>query len=161
MICVTGTPGTGKSTVLERLSAKGYKCSELLDIADKCITGIEDNEKIIDTSCLSQIKFEGIVVGHLSHYMKCKSVIVLRSHLKDLEERLLSRGYSREKIMDNVESEAIDLIGYEAEELHKGQVYEILNENIDETVNKVIKIIEGKVKQSEKIDLTEEILLWY
>lgn len=161
MICITGTPGTGKSTIMKRLCELGYNCAEVAEIAEGCVIGIENGEKIIDTDCMRYIAFDGIVVGHLSHHMKCDSVIVIRSHLKDIEKRLESRNYSMKKIMDNVESEAIDLIGYEAEMLHKGQVYEVMNEVMDETVNKVTGIIEGKVTKKEKIDITEEILQWY
>ncbi|MGC9294096.1 MAG: adenylate kinase family protein [Thermoplasmata archaeon] len=161
MICISGTPGTGKSSVLSALSKLGYKCSELSDLSSVCVVGIEDGEKIIDVNCLKKIDFDGIVAGHLSHYMRCDAVIILRSHLKDLENRLKLRGYSKKKIMDNVEAEAIDLIGYEAEEMHPGKVSEILNENLDETIYKILQIIENKKSYDDKIDLSEEIMLWY
>ncbi len=161
MICISGTPGTGKSSVISALKDKGFKCSELNDLSAECEIGIEDGERVIDTDCLKNIHFEGIIAGHLSHYMKCDYVIVLRSHLKDIERRLKLRGYSNEKIMDNVEAEAIDLIGYEAEEIHPGNVSEILNEDLDETVNKVLDIINGGKRYCDNIDLSEEILLWY
>jgi len=161
MICISGTPGTGKSSILSALSRMGYKCSELSDLSSGCEVGIENGERIIDASCLKKIDFDGIVAGHLSHYMKCDTVIILRSHLKDLESRLKSRGYSKDKMMDNIEAEAIDLIGYEAEEMHPGKVSEIVNDNLDETVNKVLQIIENKKSYDDKIDLSEEIMLWY
>jgi hypothetical protein len=63
--------------------------------------------------------------------------------------------------MDNIESEAIDLIGSEAEELHPGNVHEILNSDVEETANFVENVIKGKKSTSLKIDLTEEILKWY
>jgi len=161
MICISGTPGTGKSSVLSAFSKMGYKCSELSDLSLGCEVGIENGERIIDVSCLKKIYFDGIVAGHLSHYMKCDTVIILRSHLKDLESRLKSRGYTKDKMMDNIEAEAIDLIGYEAEEMHPGKVSEIVNDNLDETVNKVLQIIENKKSYDDKIDLLEEIMLWY
>ncbi len=161
MICITGTPGTGKSSVINALKSRGYTCYEMIDVASDCITGEENYEKVTDTECLKNKKVDGIVAGHLSHYMKCDKVIVLRSHLLDLEKRLSSREYDKRKIMDNLEAEAIDLIGYESEKLHPGNVYEVLNSNIDETVNKVLLIIAGNAESGGRIDLVEEIMLWY
>lgn len=161
MICITGTPGTGKSRIKEELLKKGYEISELDDVSGQCITGREKGENIVDEECLGQIKREGIIVGHLSHFTRCDVTIVLRGHLKDIHSRLRERGYPEGKIMDNVECEAIDLIGNEARSINERNTYEILNEDLEETMNIVENIIKGKKISPKIIDLAEEILDWY
>jgi adenylate kinase len=161
MICISGTPGVGKTTVMKEMKRKGYGAKEFDSILEKCFVGIEDGEKIVDEDCLKGIRQEGIYFGHLSHYAKCDIVIVLRSHLREIYSRLEKRGYPRSKIMDNLECEAIDLIGSEAEMLHPGMIYEVLNEKIDATMDEIENIIKGKNSTRVKIDLTEEILDWY
>ncbi len=161
MICITGTPGTGKTTIASGLEKRGYKKLEFLDIASNCVDGMENGEYIIDESCLKFIKADGIVESHLSHFMDCDLVIVLRAHLRDIGERLKQRGYNKEKIMDNIEAEALDIIGHEAKELHGENAFEIMNDDPEETINKIISIIDGKEGKHEIYDLSEEILNWY
>ncbi|MEM0128135.1 MAG: AAA family ATPase [Thermoplasmatales archaeon] len=161
MICVTGTPGTGKSTLMEKMKRKGLDAHEFDEIIGQCISSQDGDEAIVDEKCLRKIKETGIYFGHLSHYAQCDLVIVLRAHLSNIESRLAERGYSRSKIMDNIECEAIDLIGEEAFSIHPASTHEIINENIDETFELIEKIIRGEASKKEKIDLTEEILDWY
>ncbi|MEM0133966.1 MAG: AAA family ATPase [Thermoplasmatales archaeon] len=161
MICITGTPGVGKSTVMNELVNRGYEALEFDSLIRNCIIGEIKGEKIVDEDCLREISGEGIFFGHLSHNAKCEKVVVLRAHLVDLEARLKGRGYDKSKIMDNLECEAIDLIGFEAEKLHPSNTYEILNSSVLETADFIENVIKGKNPKSLKIDLTEEILNWY
>ncbi len=161
MMCITGTPGVGKSTVMAELKKRGYDVAEYDTLIGECILEISDGEKIVDEACLGRIRKEGIFCGHLSHYSQCDKVVVLRSHLKDIETRLNDRGYSKSKVMDNIESEAIDLVGFEAEKLHPGRTVEVLNDSVEETANLIENVIKGKKSTSDKIELSEEILDWY
>ncbi|MGC8645026.1 MAG: AAA family ATPase [Thermoplasmata archaeon] len=161
MICITGTPGTGKSTLLEAMKRRGYEAHEFDEVIGECVSGREGDEKIVDARCLSKIRREGLYFGHLSHYASCDIVIVLRAHLKDIEARLRSRGYDKGKIMDNLECEAIDLIGHESHALHPGRTFEILNEDFERTADMMERIMRGEVSSTGIIDLTEEILAWY
>lgn len=161
MICVTGTPGVGKSTVMNELIKRGIKASEFDSLLEGCTVEEVEGEKIVDEACLRKINEEGIYFGHLSHFSKCRRVVVMRAHLADIEARLKERGYSKSKIMDNLESEAIDLIGCEAERLHPGSTFEILNSSVKETADFIENVIKGKEPRSLKIDLMEEILDWY
>lgn len=161
MICLTGTPGTGKSTVADLLRSRGFKLLNFHDLSRKCITGKENGEIIIDERCLGKVKVDGIVESHLSHFMQCDIVIVLRSHLRDIERRLKARNYNGKKIMDNLEAESIDLIGNEAREIHGKKVYEVLNQDLRETIELIIQIMDGKEIEHRIYDLSEEILHWY
>lgn len=161
MICVSGTPGVGKSALLKEMMERGFAVKEFDEVSQGCSAGSKNGERIVDENCLRSLRFDGIFFGHLSHFAKCDLVIIIRSHLKDIQSRLKERGYPAEKIMDNVESESIDIIGVEAEENHPGKTFEILNENLLETADLLEKIIKRNFFPSKKIHLTEEILDWY
>lgn len=161
MICIAGTPGTGKTSIAGKLKELGYEVKSVMDVANECVVGMESGELLLDEKCLRKIRVEGIVEGHLSYLMNCDIVIVLRAHLKEIYYRLRDRGYDRKKIMDNLESEALNVIGDEAREIHDHRVIELLNSDINETLKGVIDIINGKEIEHKIYDLTEEILDWY
>ncbi len=161
MICITGTPGTGKTAIMNDLMKKGYEAKEFDEISEECVSGMEGEERMVDEDCIGRLRQEGIYFGHLSHFAKCDLVIVIRAHLRDVYSRLEKRGYSKEKIMENVECESIDLIGSEAAAIHPGRTCEILNENLPETVAKLENILKRNVFPQENIELVEEILNWY
>jgi Predicted nucleotide kinase (related to CMP and AMP kinases) len=59
MICITGTPGVGKSTVLKEMVKKGYEVSEFDTLIKDCIIEEKDGEKIVDEICLKNVKEDG------------------------------------------------------------------------------------------------------
>lgn len=112
LIALTGTPGTGKSSVAERLRERGYKVATVVELAEKhgCIIDEEDGEIVIDVESLAaRIDFEGIVEGHLSHLLKPDVAIVLRCNPAVLRERLKGRNWSEEKLLENLEAEMLDV----------------------------------------------------
>ena len=134
--CITGTPGTGKSTVGKLLARRGLFVVEIGDLCRRhgIYSYIENGETlVIDEGQLSEFLSrylrgveEAIVVGHLSHhYPEPTSVVVLRTRPDVLEERLRSKGWPRRKIKENVEAEALDIILAEALEMHREKVSEI------------------------------------
>ncbi|MVT13246.1 MAG: AAA family ATPase [Euryarchaeota archaeon] len=167
-ICITGTPGTGKTSVARLIPMEQI---ELNDFARKndCISGYDTkrNVDIVDIDCLKKkIKKRNniLLVGHYSHFLECDIVIVLRTNPEILESRLRKRGYDENKIMENVEAEALGLITQEAMDLYK-DVYEIDTTNIKEedVANIILKIIKGDGEEyrAGKIDYLEWILRWY
>ncbi len=148
LIALTGTPGTGKSSVAERLRERGYRIVSVVELAEKhdCIIDEEDGELVVDVEKLaSEINFDGIIEGHLSHLLKPDIAIVLRCNPEILKERLASRGWSEEKLLENLEAELLDVILVEALE-HAGEVYEIdtTEMGIDEVADAVEDIIRGE-----------------
>ncbi|MEM0129831.1 MAG: AAA family ATPase [Thermoplasmatales archaeon] len=161
MICITGTPGAGKSTLMEEMRKRGYDVHEFDELVANCIESYEDGEAIIDEKCIRRIRKRGMYFGHLSHYARCDMVIVLRAHLKDIAKRLADRGYDRKKVVENVECEAIDLIGEESLSIHPEKTYELMNDDVGRTADVIERIIKGEISPGEKIDLMGEILDWY
>jgi adenylate kinase len=132
IICVSGSPGTGKSTLSKKLSKSldyGYLDINVLIKKEKLSEGYDKENKceIIDVKKLNKVlikiikdsKKSLIIDSHLSHYLSKKYVslcIVTTCDIKVLKDRLKKRGYSAKKIKDNLESEIFDSIVIEAKE---------------------------------------------
>ncbi len=167
-IALTGTPGTGKTTSASLLSASYpvYSVRQLaLDLG--CTDSIEDGELVVDTECIKmKLDYDGdhIVEGHLSHHLDPDVIIILRCHPERLLERLEERGYSDEKLMENLEAEAVDVILEESLETGK-PVYEIdtTEKSPDDVVGSIMDILSGNDDGYEpgKIDWSEVIMEWY
>ena len=123
-IALTGTPGTGKTTVAALLPYMVIDINTLvkgglnlgIDPERGCLEadmdGLERKLVEMDTDELT------ILEGHFSHYFADEAV-VLRLAPSELKKRLEARGYSTKKIQENLESEALDVILVEAVEFCK------------------------------------------
>src|SRR2546426_8796881 len=122
LVALTGTPGTGKSSVAGELERRGYFVLPLDRFAEehKLITGFyaARGTKEVDVEALDkEIRVPaklGFLVAHYSHRMSVNLAIVLRCHPKVLADRLRARGWAEAKVRENVEAEAIDAITQEA-----------------------------------------------
>ncbi len=127
LFALTGTPGTGKSTLSSELRARGY---EVVDgkafIKEHGLLGEYDAERdtyevdldALNDSLGSLRDADGPVVldSHLSHFMDSRGIILLRCAPDVLARRLRARGYSEEKVRENVQAEILDEILCEASE---------------------------------------------
>lgn len=121
-IALTGTPGTGKTTLAQQLRNKEITVIHFQDFAIQhgCNEGfdVEKNSHIIDidkvNNALSSVNdAEDIIVieGHLSHLLNSiDKVIILRCHPKILFQRLQHKQWKQQKIMENLEAEILDVI---------------------------------------------------
>ena len=112
IIALTGTPGTGKTSVAEVLKSKGFIIIDLNKIAcekdfligkdekrNSNIVDIKKFEKYINDTY--NIKETVIVEGHLSHLLKsAEKIILLRSHPETLKKNLSKKGWNQEKIKE-------------------------------------------------------------
>jgi adenylate kinase len=127
VIGITGTPGTGKKSI-GRLVAEtlGYRFLALNRIAFESGSvlrgGAEDFEVDPEKMRLPVLRAIGdgdaVLVGHLLPQVLMRGevdfVAVLRCSPEGLEMRYGGRGYSREKIRENVASEILDVCLAEA-----------------------------------------------
>jgi len=119
-LALTGTPGTGKSTVAGLLAGDGFEVLTVESLAEQ--NGLEghldpdDGALVIDTDSLHQALSKSwqkpprgsvVIDGHLSHHLPCDAVAVLRCSPDILRNRLGERGYHILKAEANAEWELI------------------------------------------------------
>lgn len=134
-VVITGTPGVGKHTIAESLTAimgkipildiNGIILSENLLISSSKNGNNNDNEVDIQkstkffASLLYEDKFQkSIIVGHLAPYVINSDlvdfVVVLRRSPYELRKIYQERIYSESKTRDNINAEILGIISYDA-----------------------------------------------
>ena len=141
IIAVTGTPGTGKTTLSKKLAKMtGYLYIDvnILILKHKIYDSYDKKRKtkVVDVKKLNkeiikEIKFikksrkyGGIIIdSHLSHYVPKKYVsfcIVAKCSIKELSERLKQKKFHKGKITENIQAEIFDVCMSEAKRMkHK------------------------------------------
>ncbi|MFQ6051378.1 MAG: adenylate kinase family protein [Candidatus Hydrothermarchaeota archaeon] len=166
-ICLTGTPGTGKSSACKFL--KDFICIELNEVARKHNLLKEYDEErdtyVVDLEELSNVLREynkegTIFVGHLSHLIARElidMIVVLRTDPKCLEKRLVREGFSKEKIRENCDAEALGIIVSESLNACE-EVYEVdtTNKSAEDVAREIENIIKNKEGKKPSIDWSEE-----
>ncbi|PSP45578.1 adenylate kinase [Halobacteriales archaeon QH_10_70_21] len=131
-VAVTGTPGTGKTTAVDRASTdlEVVHLNELVRAAG--LTSGEDDERGSLVADLEAIEAhlagreDLLVESHLAHHLDADRVAVFRCHPEELRERLLERGEAAAAAAENAEAEALDVVLSEAVGAHgHDSVYEI------------------------------------
>ena len=149
-LAMTGTPGTGKSSVCELFDSGKFEVFtvEELAVEHECIeeVDISDGARPIDIDMLSNILEKlwieppqklTFIDGHLSHLLPVDGVIVLRCKPDILRRRMNERGYDGTKSDSNVEWE---LIGGSWNEYHSAVPWTEFDtsENSTESIVKLI-----------------------
>lgn len=172
LIALTGTPGTGKSTVALGLQARGWSVLEVNDLArrhgllrikdparDSYDLDLDELQEALDKEGFAN----GVLVGHLSHLLDVDMVIVLRCHPEVLAKRLEARRWSLAKVRENALAESLDIILAEA--VDSGvPVFEIntTEMTLPETEAATLAILAGEKEKYAvgNIDWSEEALRW-
>ena len=150
MICITGIPGTGKSTLCLNLNRNGATCRSANDEAQRlgCVSG-----DVVDTDRLrAAINGVNIIEGHYTHLLDCECAIILTASEETIRKRLLDRGYSREKVEENIGVMLSDSIYYEAlDRLPAGRIFTVSTDGENEgavlsRVMEIISLIRGNNK---------------
>ena len=175
LFCLTGTPGTGKSTLSAELRARGY---EVVDgkafIAENGLLGEYDAAR--DTYEVDLDDLNGaldafraadrpvVLDSHLSHFMDSSGIIVLRCRPAVLAERLRARGYPEAKVRENVQAEVLDQILAEAADtdIPVGEV-DCTSIPVAEAADAAEKIISGHASDYPpgSVDWSSEMDEWF
>lgn len=126
-LVITGTPGTGKTTLAARL-ARALGCplfdANALAKANRLVkkdgaTDLKKLKQVLSREARKEKKF--VAEGHLlcEFALKCDACVVLRCSPAVLGKRLAKRGYAKQKINDNVLCEALDYCLVNAERRYK------------------------------------------
>ncbi|HYK94221.1 MAG TPA: AAA family ATPase [Thermoplasmata archaeon] len=148
---LTGTPGTGKSSVAIRL--RRLDVIEVADAAVRYGAGRRAGASVLVDVALLRSSIPPLVpganprvlVGHLSHFLPVQGIVVLRCHPLELRRRLdrARRGSEAER-RENVASEALDVVLVEA--LGRGRpVWEI--DTTRRTPDSVARAVERIVRR--------------
>ena len=131
-VAVTGTPGTGKSTAVDLLDTDLDVIHLNEVVHDEGLTTDHDEARdsaVADLDAVADYldgREDVLFESHLAHHFDADRVVVLRCHPETLAERLRERGEPDEKVAENADSEALDVILAEAVDRHgEDSVYEI------------------------------------
>ncbi len=167
LIGITGTPGTGKTSVTRLMENDPlYQVIHLNELIKEeklyCEVDTERDCVVADMDMVYKRVLElqdksysvTIVDSHLSHHI-ADIVIVLRTSPAKLKGRLEKRKYSVEKVRENLEAEALDIILAEAVDWCE-KVFELdtTGGTVDGTFKDIGKIIKG-LKRGETEELEQ------
>ena len=175
IVAISGTPGTGKTTV-SRIVASGIG-AKLVSLSCFIIkSGVAEGydrrmrAHIVDPMKLRKGlrkelsghgKEQAIVLeGHLSHLMGADVTFVLRLDPPELKRRLEKRGYTKAKVRENVQSEVLDVIYAEALERSTSRRV-VVQINVSamtpqQAAKRILNTLRSKKYKSDKVDWTRK-----
>jgi adenylate kinase len=169
-LVVTGNPGVGKHTVA-RIIAKRLR-ADVIDINQvalegAAVSGKKDEGLDVDVKKLRALigkmllASKGfVIIGHLAPYVVRRADVsiaaVLRRSPYALEQTLEGRGYSFQKVRENVASEILGVSMYDAiKTFGKPKVaeFDTTGKSPEQTASEVIATLRGKLpKQVGKVE---------
>jgi adenylate kinase len=169
-VAVTGTPGVGKTSACAFVTS--LPVVHVNDMVDefRAAAGYDSRRKtrVVDTlklaHAVSKLKGDMVIEGHLSHLLNPDIAIVLRCSPAKLEKRLRAKGWDEDKVRENVEAEAVDVILVEAVE-NVPDVLEVdaTDMSPEEVGHAIEEILAGKRQKYRigNVDWSQEVLGWF
>jgi adenylate kinase len=164
---ITGNPGVGKHTSAKIIAEKID--AEIIDINDVAIDNNATRKNIdlgfdVDVKKLVRLlekllktKRDLVIVGHLAPYVLKPTgislVAVLRRSPYELEKTLKKRGYSVDKVRENVASEILGTLLYDSlKTFGKGKVaeFDTTGKSPEETADEMLTALQKNTRSKPK-----------
>ncbi|KAL5121612.1 factor activating pos9 [Pleosporales sp. CAS-2024a] len=165
-IIITGTPGVGKTTHAEQLAqSTGFTHISINDIAktegfhegkhEETGSLIIDEDKLLDYLEALPLHSDG---GYIIDWHGCEIfperwidlVIVLRCDSTQLYDRLTARGYTGQKLEENMDTEIMQVLLEEARDNYKDEIVVELKSESNEDVEGNLERIEAWIENWKK-----------
>jgi adenylate kinase len=162
-VAVTGTPGTGKTTVARRLADDlGVKYVNVTErVREGASAGYDDERDapVADIDALrDSVPEDAVLDGHLSHRLDPDFVVLLRCAPNVLRSRLEERGWSDAKVDENVEAESLDVTAAEALAVDAPAfAFDTTDTTVDETVDRVARAVEEREERTGVVDWSAHV----
>ena len=187
IILISGTPGTGETTIAqllkEKITAKHINLTEIaiknnfiLETDEERQTKVVDIEKLISfiINLINNIPDDIIIEGHYADIIPdsyTSILIILRTEPHVLEQRLKEKHFVLSKIRENLQSEILGSCTSSALETHnQDKIYEVDNTSasIQEVLEIIITLIEkkppsnvGEINWMKKLEENNELLKFF
>jgi len=159
-ILITGTPGTGKSTLGQEVASRlGLQYINVGDVVkendlhegwdEEYQCHIIDEDRVVDELDPSLIEGGTVVDYHSCEFFPERwfdLVLVLRTDTKTLYERLEQRGYEEKKVQENVQCEIFQTILEEAQNSYPKEMVQEVPSNVPDDMENNMERIEGWCK---------------
>jgi len=166
-IIITGTPGTGKSTIaallaqeadLEPVSITAI-VRKTMHLGPKHEVGIR---KLVKALAFLSKKKDYVVEGHLACELKLPAdfIFVLRTEPKTLGKRMHARGYGKKKIEENLMAEMLDYCTQRVKAEYKKMPLELdtTRRRPEACVKEMMKAIKQKKKKIDAVDYSGSLI---
>ncbi|MDG7011338.1 MAG: adenylate kinase family protein [Nitrososphaerota archaeon] len=158
---ITGTPGTGKKSVapaVARAMRSPFISLNELAKSEGALRGEVVDTVALRTALAKRPRVPAVVYGHLLPYSIDRSMVsrvaVLRCEPSVLKQRLASRGYPEEKVLDNVRAELIGLVSADALKAFGKKSFEVdtTDSTPAATAAEIVSVAAGKRKGKGPVD---------
>ncbi|MGV8176565.1 MAG: adenylate kinase family protein [Candidatus Bilamarchaeaceae archaeon] len=170
-VIITGTPGTGKTSVAAEVARKaGLRLVSIPEIVKRKRLGKRSGKETeVDTVKLRKAlltELRGKKGWMMESHLLCETripadhVFVLRCGRAELERRIRKRGYPEKKVMENLLAELLDYCSQRcAKNYPKARLWEIdtTRRTPKGTVGRIMDVMRGK-RRGDRVDHGDELM---
>ena len=167
-IVITGTPGTGKSSIAKKLAAQlGLELVDVKRIVRERKLAVGSGHEVDLRKLAAALRFlrtkrDYVVEGHLACELRLPAdfIFVLRTEPRTLRRRLSKRGYGRKKLNENIEAELLDYCTQRVEQEYRKKPLELDTSKRSpvSSVHRIALAIRQKRKKLDAINYSHQLI---